>query len=237
MSYTYLQEQGEESSADSFSDIPPYVLSRLNLTAEKSCCNGSEMESSHDSQYGMTFAHSMVDHGGDTLISSRVDFLAKTYQPQEKAQASKVADQDSGEKWLGSLARYDHDLRSWKTAQCLLQGGLEEYSETWPRWGMMLDGVCWGQTTLGLITSEIESGLLPTPRKQIQDRKILARDTYKHNLEEYLGIHMPHLIGSRIDPNYVEWMMAWPDGWTDLEPLETARFQQWRHSHGVHLAE
>ncbi len=30
-----------------------------------------------------------------------------------------------------------------------------------------------------------------------------------------------------------EWMMGWPQGWTALEPLETAKFQQWQHSHGL----
>lgn len=45
MSYTYLQEQGEESLAESFADIPASVLSRLNLTAERSCCNGNETDS------------------------------------------------------------------------------------------------------------------------------------------------------------------------------------------------
>jgi site-specific DNA-cytosine methylase len=37
MSYTYLLEQGEESLAASYSDIPLSVLSKLNLTQEKCC--------------------------------------------------------------------------------------------------------------------------------------------------------------------------------------------------------
>ena len=44
MSYTFLQEQGEESSAECFSDIPASVLSRLSLTAEKSCSNDNETD-------------------------------------------------------------------------------------------------------------------------------------------------------------------------------------------------
>lgn len=55
MSYTYLQEQGEESSAGSFSDIPQSVLSRLSLTAGKSCfSNDSEMDTYPSSLSGMT---------------------------------------------------------------------------------------------------------------------------------------------------------------------------------------
>jgi len=35
-----------------------------------------------------------------------------------------------------------------------------------------------------------------------------------------------------LNPAWVEWLMAWPLGWTDLKPLETDKFQAWRHSHG-----
>jgi hypothetical protein len=36
----------------------------------------------------------------------------------------------------------------------------------------------------------------------------------------------------RLNPNWVEWLMGWPIGWTDLKPLETARFRQWQQQHG-----
>lgn len=41
-------------------------------------------------------------------------------------------------------------------------------------------------------------------------------------------------IGGQLNPNWVEWLMGWPIGWTDLQPLETARFQQWLELHGMH---
>ena len=30
-------------------------------------------------------------------------------------------------------------------------------------------------------------------------------------------------IGGSLNPTWVEWLMGWPLGWTDLKPLETAR--------------
>ena len=39
-------------------------------------------------------------------------------------------------------------------------------------------------------------------------------------------------IGGQLNPPWVEWLMGWPIGWTDLKPLETDKFQQWLHSHG-----
>lgn len=35
-----------------------------------------------------------------------------------------------------------------------------------------------------------------------------------------------------LNPAWVEWLMGWPIGWTDLKPLETDKFQQWLDSHG-----
>jgi hypothetical protein len=35
-----------------------------------------------------------------------------------------------------------------------------------------------------------------------------------------------------LNPCWVEELMGWPLGWTDLKPLETDKFQQWQHSHG-----
>ena len=37
---------------------------------------------------------------------------------------------------------------------------------------------------------------------------------------------------SRLNPEWVEWLMGWPLGWTALKPLETDKYPQWRHSHG-----
>ena len=44
--------------------------------------------------------------------------------------------------------------------------------------------------------------------------------------------------GSRgqLNPTWVEsYLMGWPIGWTDLEPLETDKFLEWRRSHGACL--
>jgi hypothetical protein len=40
-------------------------------------------------------------------------------------------------------------------------------------------------------------------------------------------------VGGQLNPNWEEWLMGWPIGWTDCEPLATAKFQQWQHSHGT----
>lgn len=34
------------------------------------------------------------------------------------------------------------------------------------------------------------------------------------------------------NPEFVEWLMGWPQGWTDLKPLEMGRFREWQAQHG-----
>jgi hypothetical protein len=39
-------------------------------------------------------------------------------------------------------------------------------------------------------------------------------------------------VGGHLNPMWVEWLIGWPLGWTDLKPLETDRFQAWQQQHG-----
>lgn len=89
MSYTFLQEQGEESSAGCFSDIEPFVRSRLNLTAEKSSCNDSETESCLGSRFG-TMCEPLTASRGEALQTLCAEgFHARTLALQDTVQALK----------------------------------------------------------------------------------------------------------------------------------------------------
>lgn len=41
--------------------------------------------------------------------------------------------------------------------------------------------------------------------------------------------------GGMLNPDWVEWLMGWPIGWTASAALETDRFRQWLASHGKSL--
>lgn len=43
---------------------------------------------------------------------------------------------------------------------------------------------------------------------------------------------LPNAVGGQLNPNWEEWLMGWPIGWTALKPLEMGRFQEWLDSHG-----
>jgi site-specific DNA-cytosine methylase len=80
MSYTYLQEQGEVSSAGCFSDIPQSVLLRLNLTAEKSYSKDNETESCQSSQFGTMLPPSTELLGEGKSMSSAEASRVRTFQ-------------------------------------------------------------------------------------------------------------------------------------------------------------
>jgi hypothetical protein len=39
--------------------------------------------------------------------------------------------------------------------------------------------------------------------------------------------------GGSLNPTWVEWLMGWPIGWTDLKPLETDKFRNVQQWHSV----
>ena len=70
---------------------------------------------------------------------------------------------DCGQKWRASFARFDQSAFMWKTAQCSLLEGSGEFSETWPRWGSMRNGVSYLRQMPAHPICESASGLWPTP--------------------------------------------------------------------------
>ena len=277
------------------------------------------------SRFGMTFKPLTDDRGEELLTLFREVFRAKTSAAQGRGLDLMGSAQGCGEKWRGSSARYDQDSLSWKTHQYSLLGGLTEFSETWPRWGLMRNGELFPQQTLVPPTGETESGLLPTPLaslgtnggpnqrdssgrpglqmaammwqtpvaddavnrkarkwnsrgepklsaqvlwptptcgmaphsqlspessqreliRSLRDRggpstlaiavqakwptprafmhKDSTTDRGKHNLGE--------VVGGSLNPVWVEWLMGWPLGWTNLKPLAMDRFHSWRQQH------
>lgn len=98
-----------------------------------------------------------------------------------------------------------------------------------PKWGVMVAGKVQEFNPPSLSSTRPASGWIPTPRVQNADgRPIRARDLYKANLEEYMGIHFPDLIGQHVPPTYVEHLMGWPIGWTSKEPLSKFALALWR---------
>jgi len=233
MSYTYLQEQGEESSAESFSDIPQFVLSRLNLTAEKSYYKDSETESYQSFLSGTMCEHSTGSLGEDWSTSYAVVSPARILVQQVGAQESRASVLECGWKWHESSVKYDPATSLWKTRQCSLLEGLDEFSETWPKWGIMCDGESWELITPAHLTREIESGLWATPTR-CDFKGLTCSSQFAQRAKQAKELTEGVAVNGTFYPNPTtyEVLMGWPLGWTDLKPLETDKFQAWLHSHG-----
>ena len=54
----------------------------------------------------------------------------------------------------------------------------------------------------------------------------------KHCRMPTLPAEEPENIGGTLNPDWCEWFMGWPIGWTASAPLGTDRFQQWLLGHG-----
>jgi len=52
------------------------------------------------------------------------------------------------------------------------------------------------------------------------------------NLETVMAHSDPTTIGGKLNPTWVEWLMGWPLGWTDLKPLEMDKYRSWLQQHG-----
>ena len=163
MSFIYSRALVEAFSQGSYSDIDACALSSGSHTPKPCLWHDKTMEPSRLSRFGMMCRPLTEGRGAELLMSFAAGFRAKTSAQPEKAQALTVSEAECGRTWPASLAKYDPDTSSWRTAQYSLLGGLDEFSETWPKWGLMRSGECWELPTLAPLTGERGSGLWQTP--------------------------------------------------------------------------
>lgn len=238
--------QEEASLAVSSSDGAPSAPSNGNPIPPLYLPEGRMKAFSRLSRFGMTFRPLTESLGADLLTWYREAFLAKTSAPQEGEQASPESAAACGRTWHGSLAKYDPDTRSWRTAQYSLHGDLALYSETWPRWGTMRNGECSERSMPAGLANVNASGLWPAPVKTDGfagfSHKSMERKERGETRPSGAKIGtclkwdrraLPYVVRGKINPVLHQWLMNWPFGWTSLRVLETDRFQQWCASHGI----
>jgi DNA (cytosine-5)-methyltransferase 1 len=156
-----LQELAVESLEENFSDGEQFVQSSGNNTQQAYCAPDKMTGFSRLSRFGMTYKPLTETRGEELLTLFREGFHARTSAQQEKVQELTEKEAECGEKWRASFTKYNLDSCSWKTHQCSLLGDLDEFSETWPQWGLMRDGECWEQRTLEQTIRGIGFGLSP----------------------------------------------------------------------------
>ena len=237
----------------------------MTTTANKSSPLELQTESCLKRPYSAISKHSSVKGTPtairDWLISLRRDFHVSPLALPVKAK-QKTIRETSGLKRSMSFAEYDRDLRIWKTHQaCLLENTFDEFTETWPKAGMTVDGDAFPQPNWELHIADNDGGVWPTPtvtgnynRKGMSKNSgdglatavqkypaPVASDHRNHGGPSTPAIQRRMSIGKSIElsmtvdgalnPQWVEWLMGWPPEWTALEPLEMDKFQRWQQQH------
>lgn len=255
MSFTYLQAQEVEFSLESYSATGASVPSKSTPTLKKSSSPGKKTERSRASLSSATSPNLMLDPSEDVLMSFLADFPARTSAAQAIERGSPASDQDSGESLQGWFAKLSPSKSEWKTPQTSLLGGLESFSETWPRSGSMLDGTCYLRQTLAHTICVSASGsLLPTLTVNGNNNRPYPGKKSGYGLATAVAL-LPTLTtiglngGSNsrratakrgdppthigpLNPDWCEWFMGFPIGWTVFTALEMPKFQEWQQQHG-----
>lgn len=239
-------EPEAESSEATYSDGEPSAQWNVMPTPQGFWRNDRMMGASRLSQFGPTLRLLTEQHGEAVLMSFLEGFPARTSAPAETKPESPEAAADSGKKCSASFVRLDLDTCSWKTSQRCLIEGWETFSATWPKQGLMLDGECWVLPMLAVTSSESECGLWPALKASDGDQYSRNLDYFKKRAK--VAPDLPVVVGlttpptpegyyGRINPEFAEWLMEWPAGWTALESLETAKIHEWQQQHSPNWLE
>lgn len=242
MSWHYLQGLEEASWGDTCLDGAPDALLNLMPTPAACCCNGKPMDCSKDSQYGTTCGPSTDAPGVAGSMLSAAASPAPTLATADSRLELPENGRGFGAKWQGSFAKWDRDLFLWKTSQACLIEEWATFSGRWPRWGLMRDGECWEAPIPEARRFVSAPGLWPTLKASdaeqytknaayFERRKSIAPD-----LPVVVALNTPPTPGGyygRLNPEWTEWLMGWPTGWTALDAKATGKIQEQQRQHGV----
>lgn len=213
-------------------------------TQHKFWRNDKTMESSDLSQFGLTCAVSTAAHGEALLMRFLAASRVRTYRPPAPGLESSAAAPACGSRWLESSMKYSRTKSTWKTHRSLWDEALPWSSVTLPNWGMTLTGVLWEPDTSAPLMPVIAPGWsgesFPTPSVAMakgSSKKSLTRKDGRSRLRNRLDYWVERDgKRGRLNPIFVEWVMGWPSGWTDLQPLEMDKYREWRQQHSPLLA-
>jgi hypothetical protein len=136
-----------------------------------------------------------------------------------------------------AFAWFDHDLRCWKTLQGTFLSDLEMCKPIWPRSGITQNGIAYQRQPSVPRTFAIEyslslhgNRLWATPTTQeIEHPNMTITETGRRasksgngrghsiGLADQVKLWPKENIGGSLNPEWVEWLMGFPIGWTDLE--------------------
>ncbi len=134
----------------------------------------------------------------------------------------------------GSFAHFSPDSSLLKTCQRSLFGGSIEFSSILPRAGTMRNGILYPLDNLAHRNSEIDFSLWPIPQASDGRRIVFSIEAHKKQQQrnKRLGFgcgpaggnlvaHCQIEFGGVPTASFVEWLMNFPIGWSDIESSAT----------------
>ena len=80
----------------------------------------------------------------------------------------------------------------------------------------------------GVLTREeaetMAQGSLTPPRMKPWPTPTVCGNYNRKGASATSGDGLATVVGGALNPTWVEWLMGWPLGWTDLKPLATDKF-------------
>lgn len=165
MSWHFLRELAEGSSAATSSAGAPSAPWKKSNIAERCCCEGSATACYPCSLYGTIATPSTASLGLAALISSLRDSRASPLALQASC-VPEMTKKTDGPPPFASWERSGQSGHCWKMSQGYLPGLMAtsvRYSESWPRSGMMRSGTVSQLQPSAHPTDATGSGYLPTP--------------------------------------------------------------------------
>lgn len=176
------------------------------------------------------------------LTSLLEDFPAKIYQRQDIDAESMRNEAVCGVTSHGLLGTFEPDTYSLRTSQvCLLTNQCDEYSGTFPRSGLMLDGRVFQRLPLVPLSYEIEFSYLPSPDASLGNPHGFCLDAWASTwlrkeqtgirpsgarigsslgwCREYIREYLR--TGGELNPEWIGALMGFPTRWNELSPTAT----------------
>ena len=139
-----------------------------------------------------------------------------------------------GGKCIELLANYNHDMQCWKTYQISFDWGDDRWLDHLPPSGMIVNGQLYQLDNSTPLINGHDGSVLPnfptpTPHELKQEPRYPSAWRREEVLNmnsclgvkacRHYGITKKQAIGMElvINPAFIEWMMGFPIGWTELE--------------------
>jgi hypothetical protein len=219
MSWLYSQALVAEFSRAACSDGDASVPSKSTGTDGMSYELARTTGRSTPSLYGMTSQRSTDDPGAALLRWYLAGFPVRPFPRQLEAETlQRISGRSSSGSWQMSLLHSSgrRVLRALSSTRRL---------PTSSRWAtrpaaLPLPRETWVRTTFGHAIGSVHT---PT-----------ATANYTApSMQKWPGCRAFVTAFGKPSPEIHEWLMGWPQGWTDLKPLARERFRSWQQRHGA----